>query len=357
VSRHDAIIVGAGPAGSTCAALLAARGWRVLLLEKSRFPRHKVCGDCLNPSIWPIIDRLELRDRLRALPHAPIRKVAYSGVTGASLAFPIPPSANGAIAVKRSDFDALLAARALECGADFRDGAAVTAIRPAWTVETTAGVFSAPVLLAADGRNSTVARALNRLGRTRRERVAIQCHCPCPADTDDAVRLFFHHGGYGGTAGVGGGEMNLCLVAGADGVDALRAFAAAEFGVDETTRWHTIAPLSRDDARTIAADGCFLLGDAARIVEPFTGEGIYYAMRSGELAADALLANPPAAAERAYRRAHAGMYRGRLWINRLAKLAALNPAITSSALRIFRHCPAPIGILTRSVVCRDAAAL
>jgi flavin-dependent dehydrogenase len=83
-------------------------------------------------------------------------------------------------------------------------------------------------------------------------------------------------------------------------------------------------------------------------VEPFTGEGIYYAMRSGELAAEAVLAG--GGAEAAYRRAHREMYRGRLWINRLARLAGLHPRLTSLALQVSRAWPTPLGALTAKVV-------
>ncbi len=350
MNAYDAIIVGAGPAGSVCAAILARGGRRVLLLEKTPFPRHKVCGDCLNPAVWPIIDRLGLRDRLRAIAHAAVRQVDFVGIDGQSLAFPVAASDNEEIVVKREHLDALLVAHAVESGVEFRDGTAVLSVQPGWAVDTTAGSFTAPVLLAADGRNSTIARALNRLGRSRRERVAIQCHAPRPADFGNTVSMFFHPGGYGGVARVNAHEINLCLVADAQRLAELRQFAETRFGLGPETTWHSIAPLSRDDAATTAANGCFLLGDAARVVEPFTGEGIFYALRSGELAANALLNLPLPAAEAAYRRDHRDMYRGRLWINRVAQLAALNPRVTSAALRLFRFWPAPLGLLTAKVV-------
>ncbi len=346
-SRHDAIVVGAGPAGSVCAAHLAQGGRRVLLLEKSRFPRPKVCGDCLNPSVWPIIDRLALRERLRALPHVAVRHVSYHGIGGHSLRFDLPASESGEIVVKRRDLDALLVARAVELGVDFRDDVAVTSLSPGWSVETPAGRFGAPLLLAADGRNSTLARLAGRLPASSRERVALQCHCPRPADHDDSVRMHFYPGGYGGTARANADEINVCLVAKPRNLAAVKARAAAEFALDEETEWRTTAPLTRRDARDLARDGLFLLGDAARVVEPFTGEGIFYAMRSGEIAAEAILAGFDA--ESAYRRAHAEMYRGRLWVNRVARFAGLHPRLTSLALRAFRGWPEPLGALTAKV--------
>ncbi len=343
---YDAIVVGAGPAGSVCAARLAGSGRRVLLLEKSRFPRDKVCGDCLNPSVWPILDRLGLGARLRALPHVAVSEVSYHGIAGRPLIFPI--AAGAEIVVKRRDLDALLVQRAVELGAEFRDNIAVTRLTPGWTVEANGERIGAPLLFAADGRNSTVARFAGRLPVSKRERTAIQCHCPRPSWHGNAVRMLFYREGYGGTAPVSAEEMNLCLVARPGDLARVRQRAEREFGIGGATEWRTIAPLARRDARDIAGDNLFLLGDAARVVEPFTGEGIYYAMRSGELAADAVAGG--ADSEAAYRRAHREMYRGRLWVNRVARLAGLHPRVTSMALRTFRIWPAPLGALTAKVV-------
>ncbi|PYK18270.1 MAG: hypothetical protein DME55_07180 [Verrucomicrobia bacterium] len=66
----DVAIVGGGPAGSSCAAFCALAGLHTLVLERARFPRGKVCGDCLNPSCWPVLERLSLAQRVRDLPHS-----------------------------------------------------------------------------------------------------------------------------------------------------------------------------------------------------------------------------------------------------------------------------------------------
>jgi geranylgeranyl reductase family protein len=339
----DAIVVGAGPAGSVCAATLARAGRKVLLLDRAKFPRDKVCGDCLNPAVWPVFERLDLRERVRALPHTVVREIAYRGIGGVELRFPVPHDAE--IVVKRRDLDELLVRRAVECGAEFRDGVAVTRATAGRRVETDHGAFCAPILIAADGRNSTIARLTGRMPAVSRERVAIQRHCARPAWHEDSVRMLFYPGGYGGTARVSAEEINLCLVATPENLERVRARAEREFGPGE---WRTIAPLSRADAMDIAGDGLFLVGDAARVVEPFTGEGIFYAMRSGELAAEAILASGNA--EAAYRRAHKTMYRGRLWINRLARLAGMHPRAASLAFRALRAWPAPLGALTARVV-------
>jgi flavin-dependent dehydrogenase len=95
----------------------------------------------------------------------------------------------------------------------------------------------------------------------------------------------------------------------------------------------------------VARDDLFFIGDVARVVEPFTGEGIFYALRSGELAAQAII-NGRAAD---YAAAHAAMYRGRLWINRLARAAVLSPHLASVALRMARYQPAILRVLTAKI--------
>jgi len=345
MNSYDAIVVGAGPAGSVCATHLAQAGRRVLLLDRAKFPRHKICGDCLNPSVWPILDRLDLRDRLLALPYTVVREVSYHGAS-TELRFPVPDSRE--IVVKRRDLDALLAQRAVEAGVEFRDGIAVQNLAGNWTVGTDAGSFHAPLLIAADGRNSTIARFAGRLPASSRERTAIQCHCPRPAWHGDSVRMLFYAGGYGGTVRVNDDEINLCLVAEPRDLATVRARAEQDFDLAAGTEWRTIAPITRCDAHDIASAGLFLVGDAARVVEPFTGEGIYYAMRSGELAAEAILSSSDA--EATYRRTHAAMYRGRLWVNHLARIAGTHPRLTSQALRLFKYWPAPLGALTAKVV-------
>ncbi|MGH8046406.1 MAG: NAD(P)/FAD-dependent oxidoreductase, partial [Chthoniobacterales bacterium] len=282
---------------------------------------------------------------LLALPHVAASAVSYHGIGVEPLRFAIPKQSE--IVVKRRDLDALLVRRAVELGADFRDATTATRVSQHWNVETSAGEFSTPLLFAADGRNSTLARMAGLLPAPRRERTAIQCHCPRPPWHGDEVRMLFYPGGYGGTAPLSAAEMNLCLVARPTELDLVRRRAEADFKLNGATEWRTIAPLSRGDAHTVARDGLFLLGDAARVVEPFTGEGIYYAMRSGELAAQCVIEG---GGEVNYRREHRAMYRGRLWINRIARLAGLHPRTASLALRASHLWRAPLRTLTSKVV-------
>ena len=339
----DVAIVGGGPAGAVCAAVCAAAGLSTRLIERAVFPREKVCGDCVNPACWPILDRLNLRERVLALPHSRIEQVELVGTNGRSVRHEI----SGEIAIKRSVFDHLLLTRARELGAEICEGVTVTALEKGWSIQTTGETFCARTLVAADGRNSTIARLLGLLPPAAKDRIGVQTHFTAPRDFGERVVMRFLPRGYCGLASVGDGQLNLCLVSKAKDIGELKAWAAREFALPPEQDWRSITPLARAAVPAMHAS-LLLVGDAARVVEPFTGEGIYYALASGELAARHLISGNLDG----YARAHARLYRGRLWINQLAKQAVLHPRIATLAL----HSPSLLGMLTAKVVSPTASA-
>src|SRR5207248_10410233 len=98
----DVAIAGSGPAGSSCAAFCASGGLRTLLLERENFPREKVCGDCLNPSAWPVLSRLGVEDAVRALAHSDLCEVEFSDSADRSVRCPLPSGPHGEIGIRRS---------------------------------------------------------------------------------------------------------------------------------------------------------------------------------------------------------------------------------------------------------------
>jgi geranylgeranyl reductase family protein len=355
----DVAIVGGGPAGSSCAAFCAKAGLRTLLLERENFPREKVCGDCLNPGCWPVLHRLALAERVRALPHGVLNRVEFIGINGRTLAVELPATEDAEISIKRNLFDQLLMKRAQELGATVCEATTVTALSPPgnakenWTITAGDKTFESRTLVAADGRNSTVARLCGLLPRSEKERIALQTHLPLPEGFGDRIVLQFLPDGYSGQAPVGGGELNLCLVSVPRKMAALRNWAEARFGISPDHAWRTITPLTRAPI-SAGHDSLFLVGDAARVVEPFTGEGIYYALASGELAAAAIVSQRGGRSadevSAAYSAAHEKLYRGRLWINRLARAAVLSPRIGSAILGVARFQPALLRFLTSKIV-------
>ncbi len=323
----DVAVVGSGPAGASCAAFCAMAGMRTLLLEREKFPREKVCGDCLNPACKPVLERLGLTSDLRASPYGKLGRVDFIAIGGHTVSIDLPHNAE--IAIKRSLFDQLLMQRAARAGAEVRDGATVTSVEPmsGWRIKAGGEAITTRALVAADGRNSTIARLLGLMPRIEKERVALQTHLPLPKDFGERIVLQFLPQGYSGQAPVSDHQLNLCLVGKPQSMPALRAWAESRFGVSPNHSWRTITPLRRESISP-GHHGLFFVGDAARVVEPFTGEGIFYALRSGELAAESLATNRDD-----YANAHEKLYRGRLWINRIARTAVLSPRLTSLLLR------------------------
>src|SRR5438445_214178 len=353
----DVAIVGGGPAGSTCAAFCAAAGLRTLVLERGRFRREKVCGDCLNPACWPVLARLELAEEIRNGPHGVVNAVEFIAISGQKLRVDLFVRDDGMISVKRSLFDHLLLDRARTLGAEIREEATLIALdRTAaknWKIDVVRETFAARVVVGADGRNSTVARLRNLLPRLERERVALQAHIPLPRNFGDRIVLQFLPEGYSGQVPVNDRELNLCLVGTPPTISSLRTWAEQEFNLPVDQAWRTITPLTRAPI-SAAHDNLFFIGDAARVVEPFTGEGIYYALRSGELAANAIIkiirGQNRQVTLREFARAHAAMYRGRLWINRLARAAVLSPRIASLFVHAARFQPPIWRLLTAKIV-------
>src|SRR5260370_7803449 len=111
MEAFDSAIAGGGPAGSSCAAFCALSGLRTLVLEREIFPREKVCGDCLNPSCWPVLERLGLAQQVRNLPHSKLASVEFITIDGPKVGIGLPPGDNGELSVKRSLFVALLLKR------------------------------------------------------------------------------------------------------------------------------------------------------------------------------------------------------------------------------------------------------
>src|SRR6266700_104916 len=149
----------------------AVAALRTLLLEREKFPREKVCGDCLNPSCGPVLRRLGIAERVGQLPHGILDAVEFIAIDGQKVVVDLPSGGDREIAIKRSLFDDLLMARTRELGAFIHQESTITALaRPTmpyvnhvydrrpkehWKLETEKGEhFSAHLLVAADGRNS-----------------------------------------------------------------------------------------------------------------------------------------------------------------------------------------------------------
>ena len=300
---YDAIIVGAGPAGSTAALALAREGASVLLLDRARFPRDKPCGggvtlraaSCLDIDLSPVVERTITGARF-SLRLGPAFQRRYEG--------PLT------YMTQRSRLDAFLAEAAAAAGAAFHDGEPVRAVEVgsngaststlnrAVTVRTDRGSYASTVLIGADGANGVTGRATG-IRPEIEEAVALEGNVPCPHGVPDAWQetVGLDVGGLAGGYGwvfPKGDHLNVGVGAWKYAAFTLRpklAELCRHYGFDpaglEKLRGHHL-PL-RVPGCTIARGPVALVGDAAGLVDPLTGEGIHTAFRSGSLAAHATL--------------------------------------------------------------------
>ena len=294
-----------------------------------------------------MLERLGVDGEVRAAPHGKLSRVDFIDVDGRAVSAPLPVGENAEIAIKRSLLDQILLRRARSLGAEVREGETLLSVRrnEHWEISTRQSEEIARVLVAADGRNSTVAQMCDLMPRKGRDRVALQTHVPLPRNFGDRIVLRLLREGYSGQAPVGDGLLNLCLVSRPKDLPAIKRWAEQEFAISVDHGWRTIAPLARA-ALPPGQPALLLVGDAARVVEPFTGEGISYALRSGELAATAIRAGD----HRQYSAAHRELYAGRLWINALARHAVEHPRLTTRLLRLLPNEKLALRFLTTKVV-------
>lgn len=339
-SDADVIVVGAGPAGSSTAAFLAQRGLNVVVLEKSTFPREKVCGDGLTPRAVRMLTRLGI-DTSEGAGWQHNRGLRVYGATARSFELPWPELADYpdyGLTCPRSRLDDLLAGRAMALGAHLVTG--TTVIAPLLVGDRIVGVRTtdghsvrAPIVVAADGNSARLAISMGRQRRDDRPMgVAVRGYYTSPRHDDEWLESWLElwdgapgHShqlpGYGwvfpmgdGTCNVGLGMLNSSPAFGHTDYRALMrswlATTPAQWQFDEEHRTGPIlgAALPMAFNRQPAyADGLMLVGDCAGAINPFNGEGISYAMESGELAADAIAeAHARGVGSRASERALAG---------------------------------------------------
>jgi flavin-dependent dehydrogenase len=350
MNEFDVIVVGGGPAGATAAACCAQRGLRVALVEHARFPRHKVCGDVINLNCWPVLERLGVAWKIQELPHQMIEGASFTTMSRHTLTVPLP---RPTVAIRRSLLDAALLDHARSCGVHAIENDTVHDVLVNRRVVTSCGEYVARIaIIGADGRHSVVARkaGLARPRRGSHQHVAFQSHFRAPVTLDHRVQLHLFRGGYCGLVRVDTERTNLCIVTGPwaarfhHDCEALFAhtvwqnphFRELGVGPEPLEPLRSAHPLQALPNRA-AGHGVFLAGDALRVMEPFTGQGIFFALRTGEMAAEAI--GHPSRGEERYAAAAAKLYRQRGRTNDCLRRAMYCERAARLVIPLMQHTP------------------
>jgi len=324
---YDVIIIGAGPAGSTVSTLLARAGLRALLLEKSRFPREKLCGEFITPECMNVFDRLGVRERIYDAGASIIKQWMLFAPDGRGVNVPMKWIADGrqhAIGISRARMDSILLERAREAGVDIREGFHVSprldrenglSLIEGKADGETVERFSAPIVIDASGRNGafsspTALASLASLAAPAAQPASLfegsrlfgcKVHLRAVDGMRELGELFFFRDGYGGMCDVENGRTNLCFIT--TEATLREAKGDRERLLELTMRSN---PAARRRLRNAVIDGEWLgtgpitygrrrptpgvisIGDAGAFIDPFTGSGILLALSSGELAAEAI---------------------------------------------------------------------
>jgi menaquinone-9 beta-reductase len=320
-TRWDAVVVGAGPAGSATALQLARAGAKVLLLDRAKFPRDKPCSEYLSPESTRVLARLgsDVLDAVAAAAPAQLTGMKIVAPSGAAV---VGRFETFSYALPRSKFDTILRDAAAAAGAQVRERVKVEEL--IYEGGAVAGVvaretYRARVVVGADGLRSVVARRLGTVHALGPRRIAFTAHVADVAGVDALGEMHVGRPGYIGLGPVGNGVTTVALVLPiAEARRGERFFAelnrfpgvAGRFDPRRIVR-HVMAtgPFARWSRPVVATGGgALLVGDAADFFDPFTGQGIYSALRGAELAAEAILAGDLARYARARRRAFASKW-------------------------------------------------
>ncbi len=346
-THFDAVIIGAGPAGAACAILLAGAGWSVGLVEKQRFPRRKVCGECIAASNLPLLAALGVGAQFDALAGPEIRRIALMHRTRTVIAA-MPAAADAAFpwgrALGRETLDTLLRDRACDLGVTIFqpwcvvgiDGEAGNWSCHARAIETERRVLlRSPLLIDAHGSWETLRENATTPPRLHRadDLLAFKANFTGGTLADGLLPILAFAGGYGGMVRAGGGVTTLACCVRRDRLYALRRAAPgmavgqaverylrrACRGVDDalsaalrTGAWIGSGPL-RPGVRAGLDAVPFQVGNAAGEAHPIVGEGMSMALQAAFLLCTRLTGQcAPALQSAAGQRALAGHY-GLAW--------------------------------------------
>lgn len=365
---YDAAIIGAGPAGAATATYMARAGLRVALLDRATFPRDKPCAEYLSPAVEPLLADLGVLDDIEASHPARLRGFRVFTADGRMFQGDFAGATTGqsgarfqtGLAVTRRKLDAALVRAAGSAGATVLEGRRVSGLdweadARLWRLSTGSGgaeeQLTARVLVGADGVHSLVARRLGLRQESRMRKVAIVAHVRGIESLGDYGEMHIANHRYVGLAPLEQHESDpICNVAMVVDerrearalagqpqeylLSALKTFPCLRDRVSALTIVRPALTTSRMCARVrrLSTEGALLAGDAAGYYDPFTGEGIYRALRSAQLASDTAVralkcGDVSAGRLYAYDRAYVSAFRGKRAVEMVIQAAVQSPLL------------------------------
>jgi flavin-dependent dehydrogenase len=369
---YDVVIVGGGPAGSSCAIRLARAGHKVLLVEQKRFPRPKLCGEFISPECLSHFADLGVLDAMSLAGGVNIERTVFYARSGRSISVPSHwlSGDTKALGLSRAQMDNALL-----------EGAA-SAVSDVWQETTVTGLqnddgvnlvhlrdmsgrrmsVKSRLVLDATGRSRVLSKLVGGNNKKRADFVAFKTHLTGASVPATDCEIYGYRGGYGGCSGVENGLHNLCFI--------IRSSAArdyrgkAEQVMKEILFTNKKAESSLADAKVVdqwlavpiesygrsdlsPAPGVLAIGDAAGFIDPFTGSGMLLALESSKIAADVITKGPKHFNDLSseYDRRYRGAFDRRLMLGSLIRRAAYSPL----AAEILVTCLGISGRLTRQV--------
>jgi menaquinone-9 beta-reductase len=375
VGQHldaEVIVVGGGPAGASTAWALAQEGVDVLVLDRATFPRDKICAEYLSPQASRILSDMHVLDEIEHTEPGHLAGMRIRAPNGhvANGEFAANHGFHGfrdkGLAVRRMILDEIVLRGARTAGARVEESTRVTDLAKNGSARVTGVIVLGPdgqqrtlrarYVVGADGLRSVIGRRLGlmRTSRIWPQRLALVAHYRKVQGVTDMGEMHVDYDGYFGIVDVGDGRMNVAVVVpmsrakeiGEDKAEFLESWIASRphlaerfVGAERITPVRATGPFATT-TRHAWSQGAALVGDAADFFDPFTGEGIYAALRGGELLApylaEALVRSPKEESRilSGYDRARKREFGGKWKLERIVGMAIAYPYFLNNAAKV-----------------------
>jgi flavin-dependent dehydrogenase len=375
-------IVGAGPAGSSLAIRLAVDGFKVTLIEREKFPRHKLCGEFISPECLAHFRELGVLDAMLSAGGDHITETRFYAASGRNVVVPSAWFGGGgfALSLSRAEMDHQLMKRAREVGVEvleetsatglLREGGVVRGItarvKDGKTIEIPAGL-----VIDATGRAGILSKFLGKksVSKNRSKFIGFKAHLRNIQMKPGRCEIYFFRGGYGGLSFVEKGDANFCFLINTEAARELngktnriieeivfqnaRARKTLE-NAEPVHDWLAVSVEGFGEKELNPAGNLFTVGDAAAFIDPFTGSGMLMAMESAGILAKCIGRDhsSPDALTRTYTSLYKQYFARRLRVCSLLRKAAFLPNLAGGVISALSLSAKAREFLTRSTRAR-----